>query len=81
MINYNFKDTVRRQHEGRARQLIAGANLEMENKALNIFRSGLCGTIGQSRGLAIQKFGKQAANQLEHNFRMMGAKDVKVTCP
>lgn len=62
-------------------EVIAVANKQMEKIVQNVLKSGVAKTVSEATALACKDYGQMIAGQLEHSLRMMGAADVKVTCP
>ena len=64
-----------------AEKLFAEANQQMGEIAAGLLRRGICLTPQQAVERACTLHGKDMAAALENSLRMMGAVDVKVTCP
>lgn len=67
--------------EATVKSLFDEANRRMTQVVAGLLNRGVCTTVHEATSEACRLYGKTAAASLENTLRMMGAQDVKVTCP
>lgn len=64
-----------------AQALFDEANRAMTEVVKGLLARGVCKSVQEATNHACRLYGQDAAKSLQNTLRMMGAEDVKVTCP
>ena len=67
--------------DGTIQALFDEANRQMTVIVCGFMQRGIYSNVNDATAAAVRLCGQDAAESLENTLRMMGAHDVKVTCP